>query len=241
MGFAPFRKVYFALNTTYKGNFPDWVGGKTDEERVQTCIKLLREHEGKSFYVTEKLDGQSATYFYHKCKKWGFDAWEYGVCSRNIWLKTKSQSNYWQVSDQYGIDKIFKKDDQETVIQGEICGGKIQKNKYKIDGLKFFVFNVKINGVQLSIKDMVQYCKERGLEHVPVLDYNYILPIAPIIGESGEGKDFQHTVRKMVDYSEGNSVLYKTKREGIVVRLNENPRVSFKVINPKFLLAEKDD
>ena len=45
---------------------------------------------------------------------------------------------------------------------------------------------------------------------------------------------------KEVEYSKGKSVLLPSqKREGVVIR-NYERNISFKVINPDFLLAEKD-
>jgi RNA ligase (TIGR02306 family) len=64
--------------------FPNFVP-KTDEERVQNLPNVLT-HLSKNllFEVTEKLDGTSATYFY------GGDKPEFGICSRNYWLKKPS-------------------------------------------------------------------------------------------------------------------------------------------------------
>ena len=53
---------------------------------------------------------------------------------------------------------------------------------------------------------------------------------------------YTDVVRKaeLVEYSKGKSVVRKEqKREGIVMRNVQN-NISFKVINPDFLLAEKD-
>ena len=53
---------------------------------------------------------------------------------------------------------------------------------------------------------------------------------------------YTDVVRKaeLVEYSKGKSVVRKEqKREGVVMRNVQN-NISFKVINPDFLLAEKD-
>lgn len=55
-----------------------------------------------------------------------------------------------------------------------------------------------------------------------------------------EGKALPETIAELVEYSKGKSVVRKEqKREGIVMRNVQN-NISFKVINPDFLLAEKD-
>jgi len=45
-----------------KGMFPSFIP-KTDETRVQVLQELLDEHQGKACYVTEKVDGTSATFY----------------------------------------------------------------------------------------------------------------------------------------------------------------------------------
>lgn len=77
MQFRWFRKC-FGPKPKEKG-FPAWIV-KTDEERIQNKTTMF-ENEKKSgtrFMVTEKIDGQSATYF---LKKVGRKKYEFGVCS----------------------------------------------------------------------------------------------------------------------------------------------------------------
>ena len=57
-----------------KGYFPSFIR-KTDEERVQNLTKEYEGWKAQKFYVTEKLDGSSATFYL----KDGV----FGVCSRN--------------------------------------------------------------------------------------------------------------------------------------------------------------
>lgn len=55
-----------------------------------------------------------------------------------------------------------------------------------------------------------------------------------------EGKELPDTIAELVEYSKGKFVVRKEqKREGVVMR-NVQSNISFKVINPDFLLAEKD-
>jgi RNA ligase (TIGR02306 family) len=58
-----------------KGQFPGFLS-KTDETRVQVLEPVLHRHRGKTFYVTEKLDGTSFTAFLRQG--------EFGICSRNL-------------------------------------------------------------------------------------------------------------------------------------------------------------
>ena len=64
-----------------------------------------------------------------------------------------------------------------------------------------------------------------GIKTVPIVEEDKVLP---------------ETIAELVEYSKGKSVVRKEqKREGVVMR-NVQSNISFKVINPDFLLAEKD-
>ena len=67
-----------------KGLFPGFLP-KTDETRVQVLEAVLERHRGKTFYVTEKLDGTSFTAFLRQG--------EFGICSRNLWMDETDESN----------------------------------------------------------------------------------------------------------------------------------------------------
>lgn len=235
MKFKPFRVVYLRLNTHNKGNFPSWIY-KTDETRVQVCARYIMDNFDKSWYITEKLDGQSGTFFLHKERKWGFPVWNFGVCSRNIWLKTPSSSSYWTIAEKYDMEKKLRKLQTEIVIQGEVIGPKIQKNKYQVADLDFYVFNVVENGTKVSYTRMVEICNNLGLKTVPIIN-------ASLIPSNiwSDKKEVIDVVKAMVSHSEGDSLLFKRPREGVVWRLNENPNISLKVINPTFLLQNNEE
>ena len=238
MQFSTFRYIYLKLNSHEKGNWPSWLS-KTDEERIQSCAKILINNYEQDWYVTEKADGQSGTFFSYTSKSWGIPKKKFGVCSRNMWLKTKTTSNYWTIAEKYNIKDIcLKYKNANITIQGEIIGPKIQKNKYQRTELDFLVFNVFMDDTQLTVNEMIKFCRDNNLKYVPVLN----LAFNPA-EEIGTGKEVVDIVKYLVAMSQGNTVLtdsenkpIKQKREGIVIRLVSNPRVSFKVINPEFLL-----
>lgn len=224
MRFKWYRK--FFAKPTRKGGFPDWIV-KTDETRIQNMPALFdtESKKGTEFSVTEKVDGQSATYYLHRLSKRRF---EFGVCSRNIHLGEPDNSSYWTVAKQYDIENVLKQlvGDYDTIVmQGEICGNGIQGNKYHISGYDLFVFNLIYPDRKCTTAEIVELIKPFGLKTVPIVE---------------EGKKLPGTIAELVEYSKGNSVVRKQqKREGIVMR-NTQSNISFKVINPDFLLAEKD-
>lgn len=217
-----FRKIY--LKPTNKTEFPTFIK-KTDEERIQNCTRLFeRMKENRTpLSVTEKLDGCSATYF---LKRHGKRKCEFGVCSRNRRLSTPDNTYYWKIARQYNIEnalrKILDKDDDYIVLQGEIIGEGIQGNKYKVKGFSFWAFNLITSRKKYSTEEMKPILEKYGIQTVPILTSDYVVP---------------DTIKDIVEYVKGKSKLLYREREGCVFRNIVN-NISFKAINPDFLLAE---
>lgn len=205
-------------------DFPDWIS-KTDEERIQTRMELLEPESKELFgrcYATEKLDGTSATYYLNLLQ----ENHRFGVCSRGREIPNEDDSFYWKIAVQYGMEDILSEIAErhhanQVILQGEIIGKSIQSNKYKLEGIDFYAFNLILDGKKKTTIEISQILMDYKLKTVPVVIEDFELP--------------DH-VKDLVELSKGNSVVCpKTKREGIVIR-NFDSRLSFKVINPEFLL-----
>ena len=204
-----------------KGAFPTFIP-KTDETRVQVLQNMLAKYAGTQCYLAEKLDGTSVTYYV----KDGV----FGVCSRNLDLEESEDNTLWKVARELNIEHKLKSLGKNIALQGEMIGEGIQSNKYQLRGQQPYFFNVfDIDAHKfLDFDDFQAFLKEFGWKSVPILDTNFIL-----IEE----------IEALVNLSVAKSVLNpKLQREGIVIRpIKEiiNPRygrVSFKAINPEFLL-----
>ena len=201
--------------------FPAWIK-KTDEDRIQLFPNICQDYADVVFRATEKVDGQSATYFIIRNRKRMFwqSRYSFGVCSRNFQLLRPDDSTYWTIAKQLDIKRKMidyankHPEINEMVIQGEIVGQKVQGNKYGLDGLTFFIFNSFING-QYSSKSPVF----DDTFHVKYLG-NWTLP---------------ETIPEAVEWAKGKSVLADVPREGVVLRTPDGS-LSFKIINPDFLL-----
>ncbi len=203
------------------GNFPSFVP-KTNEERIQNLSELYPLLRQKYFNVTEKLDGTSFTAFYYNDT--------FGVCSRNQELKESSSNIYWQIFHQYKIGDFLKSLPFPSAIQGEIVGGKIQGNPYKLPNYRLYVFNLinLDNQKRLDIfsSSNLSLLSNAGLDTVPLLFRDFFLP---------------SSLDTLIAFSSGNSLVNpNTTREGLVLRNFENSYTSFKVISNNFLLKQKD-
>ena len=200
-----------------KGSFPSFLI-KTDEERVQNLTEKYPFNKSLRFYVTEKLDGSSATFY--------FKDGEFGVCSRNLELLETPDNTFWKVARQLKLEEILGTFDENICLQGELIGEGIQGNPYKIKGqtVKFFnAFNIDKHE-RLSFKEFMNILNKFKLESVPILDENFELP---------------NTIDELLAFAEGKSILNSdTEREGLVIR-SQDIEISFKVISNKFLLNEK--
>ena len=209
-----------------KGQFPGFLP-KTDETRVQVLETVLERHRDKTFYVTEKLDGTSFTAFLRQG--------QFGICSRNLWMDETDETNL-LVRLTRGLrleEKLRSARNQigfDLAIQAEVIGPGIQKNKYGLSGVRLRVFNV-LNVDAYRLFDhsaMLAILDDLQLESVPQLGTIVL----------------NHSVDDLVAFAEGTSVLNpKIQREGVVLRpLAEEydedigGRLSFKVINPRFVL-----
>ena len=227
----PFKRIKFIREwwiNKHKAvdNFPHFIK-KTDEERIQN-MPILFDELRRGYIplsITEKMDGTSATYFLKDGK--------FGVCSRNKWLITEDDSPYWNVANKYQIEEIlraiaFESGCKLCVLQGEIIGQSIQKNKYHLSGFMFMPFNLVLDGKRLNYHDMKEWLATTSLNCVPELSNDFIIPP-------------QWEIADIVEYAKGTSLYRdgKEPREGIVCR-NEEKHISFKVINPDFLLKEDE-
>lgn len=222
-----------------KQQFPSFIT-RTDETRCQSLPDVIAFYAGTNCVVTEKLDGQSITI-------WFDDKAKLHVASRNLEILDKS-NYFWTTVQRLDIENKLKAyftdlglNSAWFCLQGELCGPNIQGNKYGLKQKDIYFFNfMNVNPKQpikyFSESDLNHVMLSTGLKSVPMLDMQYQL--------SGD-------VNTIVEMSKGESVLADTLREGIVIRpeptiIDNNGfggmvgnRVSFKAINPEFLLKWK--
>jgi len=208
------------LTGKVKGLFPSFLR-KTDEERVQNLAKEYQGYRFTSahkFYVTEKLDGSSATFY--------FKDGVFGVCSRNLELTESEGNTFWKVARELKLEELLGELDNNICLQGELIGEGIQGNPYKIKGqtVRFFNgFNIDTQE-NIPFLEFVELVQKMKLKTVPILDFEFNLP---------------DTIDDMLEYANQKSELNSNfDREGVVVRSYDR-RISFKAISNKFLLNEK--
>jgi RNA ligase (TIGR02306 family) len=209
------------LNGIAKGTFPSFIP-KTDEPRVQVLQDLLDQYKDEACYVSEKMDGSSVTFYMNNG---GF-----GACTRNFELIEDPENTIWKIAKELDIESKLRGTNMNIAIQGEVIGEGVQGNPLKLRGQSIRFFNV----VDIDRREYLPFDKfidlmqRLALETVPIIAVDYKL---------------ENDINALVKMATRRSLICQDAwAEGIVIRpLIESwdpviGRVSFKVINPEFLL-----
>jgi hypothetical protein gobsU_14192 len=233
--FSPLRWFYkkFLQKKLY-ADFPSDIVCKTDETRVQVMQDILDKYKGVTCCYTEKLDGSSITFWLENIGRTKKERLR--VCSQNKEILDKN--NFMYKAAEKLIPRL-RNLPERAIFQGEIVGPGIQGNKYELNEHQIFVFQIydRVYHSFVSMDTMFITCNTHFIDTVPLL------------GEIA----LDNSIDDLVKLAEGKSVLNpKIQREGIVVRPLRDihipdfagrfilDRISFKVINPKFLLKYED-
>ena len=208
-----------------RGNFPEFIR-KTDQERVQNVFKYFSRYKKTSsrYEMTLKLDGSSTTIY---CKS-GY----VGVCSRNLDLTETEENAFWKVARSTNLISALESYGRNIAIQGELMGPGVQGNRENLKALDLYVFDI----FDIDKQEYMDY-EERKSVIGNLISLNASFKEAPNLGII-DINDIE-SVQQMLDMADRPSISHPIA-EGIVFKSLTNPRHSFKVINNKFLLKEKD-
>ena len=235
------RKIlYFFLGNKKKDNakiFPSHLEHihRSDEERAENMPWIL---ENKTRWIkTTKIDGTSSLFLLERKGR----KREYWVCSRNVRQLDRGQkcyhddNVYWEANDKYHIrefleDMLNKHPEWSYVaIQGETAGcsssgAAIQGDPHKFKELRFFGYNFITSNIgRWNSIDAANLCSSYGIEWVPIVDDNYILP-----------DNFEEFKLSADGPCEANGA--SGNREGYVYRNFDDNTLSFKNVSREYLL-----
>lgn len=191
------------------GVFPDGVR-KTDSERVQNITdEFLASLDPEEWFATEKIDGTSSTFI----KRDG----QVRVAGRN-WELHPDNSLQGKIAKRFNLDEIMP---EGSIIQAEVFGDGIQKNKLKVQGTQMMIF---YSFSPVEDDTFNKFVKDHS---VPPLDL-----------------EFPKTVEQAIEQVNGmvSALNPKVQAEGVVWWNRESKeypeigdRPNFKAINNKFL------
>lgn len=216
-------KLFPRLQRLSRSSFPKHLVSITDEERIQNMPKVLEQYKGKEFVVSYKLDGSSITIIHSKvlCKS------KFRICSRRFELHDKKNDWYRVfIATRFDLEvlKIVRYfNTNDIIVQGEAIG-KFNGNHHNLQSEQIRLFNIYVGGKRLNQRDFLQVCYANNIPHCPL--YKEIT--------------LNHTLPEILKISEIKDVLNpNTDAEGLVWRCVED-NMSFKVINNKYLLNNKE-
>jgi RNA ligase (TIGR02306 family) len=190
----------------------------SDEIRVQSAPELIESLTGRPYYISTKMDGTS-------CIVYCIDG-KVGCCSRNYEIRDDPDALYWQPVYRYDLKERLRALGRDVVLTGELCGPGIQKNKLRLAAYEWYVFDWREwKAVEYaSLETMLAECAALAVPTVPIEE---------------TGSSFAYDLDGLLERAKG-SYPSGLRKEGIVVRLAENPHeISFKVLNNDMLLKEK--
>lgn len=198
-----------------KGNFPPFIP-KTDQERIQNFFSYFHKYSNHIWEISLKLDGSSCTVYYKDGA--------IGVCSRNLDLIEDDENLFWKTAKSSRIVDVLNKLNRNIAIQGELIGPGVQGNREQLKEHNIFIFDIWDidNQRYLTSKERMEFIEEHNLVSVPFISYSVLS---------------DYTVENFLTLSKQKSLNHKIA-EGIVFKSLDNTSISFKAINPEFLLKE---
>ena len=169
-------------------------------DRNPQIVELLLD---KPVRILEKLEGQNASVQY--CS----NGTVY-VNQRNFTIQEIPDAThaFWKLGREAGLIDVAKEisehSGQDVLIYFEYLGPSVQGNIYKLNKPEGRVFDIRVGAEYLNGEDFMYAVKRYNLNVAPVLTFNTTLR------EWLGGKTVQEA-------SNGDSVLFKTRREGIVI------------------------
>lgn len=230
LGIVKWEQVVVATGEVV-GGFPADIP-KTDEMRIQAIPALLERHRGRTFAYTEKVDGRSITVQLDEAGKLRVYGRNYEVSGEGVIGAFMKARNV-----QAGLATR-----PELAIQGEFLGPGVQGNKYKLKTYRFEVFNVFDKKTHKLLPD----AEARVFVTQQIPGINFVRRLGTLVITEGV------TVETLVDMAIGKSTLNpEVIQEGLVFRPVDaelqgeavDPdlgRLSFKAINPEFLLKHDE-
>jgi RNA ligase (TIGR02306 family) len=199
LGISHYEKpVPACLAGTVVGHRPSFIK-KTDELNLRSYPHVLEAMKGLPYYITQKCDGSSGTYFLREGV--------FGVCSRNLQLQEDENNQFWKMARKYDIEATLRKYCGEYAIQAEVVGPGIQDNHLGLREAELRAFNlVDINAGSLFSLDIT---KKFLSDHLKI-------PMVPIIEEGGS---LNYSIDELLSIANSQKYASNGKpAEGIVVR-----------------------
>jgi RNA ligase (TIGR02306 family) len=217
------KEIPANLSGENEGDFPTHLVSKTDEDNGLNDPDMVQKVLEQDPYITitQKMDGSSISIIVEsgEIKQ---------VCSRNLAKKDTENSTFWQCARRLKMPTGWS-----GVIQGEMCGNGIQRNRLKLNDIKIFVFQIKTNHLYMTYETMSDFCQNE-------LKCD-IVPLIAKLDVSTTVKIWENPLQKLQELADKQRYESGEIGEGIVVRPSSYVRsfesrrpMGFKLINRNY-------
>lgn len=176
-----------------------------DIEGCERYFKVVDYLMDKPVLITEKIEGQNVSVSYNPIEdkvyvnQRRFTIEEIPGGEHSIWKLAREK----KLIDT--VQYLAKNLGEMVTIYGEFFGSGVQGNIYRLNKQEFVCFDIKIGQRWVDAEQLIGMCVVHNIPTVPILSSGKTLR------EWLNGKDIKAA-------SDGESVLFKTDREGIVIK-----------------------
>ena len=159
------REIHGSMNANAVGTFATDLISITDEDNLQSNLRVLEELAERDVVLSLKIDGMSFTALYDG---------KFRIFSRRLELNPEDDSVYSRMAKKYDLQNKLSCMPYKCAIQAEICGPKIQDNPLSLKEEEMFIFNIKLLeremlGSYYGHQSMIDFCDVRSLPMVPTI------------------------------------------------------------------------
>lgn len=154
------KEIPAILSGTAKGNFPQHLAAKTDEDNGLSNPDLVASVLRHPCHVSLKLDGSSCTILVE-------NGVIQHVCSRNLSLQEDDRNSFWKAARKANWEGFT------GTVQGELMGPGIQGNQLELPEPELYVFQIQQDGVWLNPLELANAADQLGLKRVPGIAWSW--------------------------------------------------------------------
>jgi len=211
--------------------------GIYDIEGADRYAEALAELMDQRVWITEKVEGTNGS-------------WTYSVLDQKFYANTRKHTvlpsedvpkpPYWKLGEMQGLFQLLENlthsATTHVTLYGEVLGGGIQGNIYRLKEPKVLLFDIKVDNLFIRSYDFFTLKRRYSFESVPLIEKDVVLR------EWLDGRTIQEASNGVSFLGDGN-----TRREGIVIKPSDeryspllHGRLILKQRSPEYLLKEKN-
>lgn len=201
---------------------------ETDQQRIQNLLDYFEKYKDLEFEETEKEDGTSCTLYLNNEK--------FGVCGHSWEFKKSPSQTFWKLAEKHHVEEVLRFVGRNIALRGEVVGEGIQKNKMRLKGQHFHMFDIfDIDKYRYMLPDERYEVLDKINCFIESKGYEFPLKHVPILNKKIKIFSAFKNIDDILKYAAGKSFYCESaRREGLVfksVELMDGRVISFKIVD----------